>query len=173
MEIKGNHFELSNSYKNKKLFINSLRDRETAFLKKLLQIKSEEKLVEIEDFDLNKIKRVVNEKFNFIKNNNSISEETLKDQINKVLNKKYKLKQKTMKKISDNNLFTTNILNKTMKQKKKCFYFENKESSNSYNRSIIENINLNLEDLDKEKKELEEEIRGRKLRRKKFNYSFI
>ena len=173
LEIKGNHFELSNSYKNKKLFINSLRDRETAFLKKLLQIKSEEKLVEIEDFDLNKIKRVVNEKFNFIKNNNSISEETLKDQINKVLNKKYKLKQKTMKNISDNNLFTTNILNKTMKQKKKCFYFENKESSNSYNRSIIENINLNLEDLDKEKKELEEEIRGRKLRRKKFNYSFI
>ena len=173
LEIKGNHFELSNSYKNKKLFINSLRDRETAFLKKLLQIKSEEKLVEIEDFDLMKIKRVVNEKFNFIKNNNSISEETLKDQINKVLNKKYKLKQKTMKNISDNNLFTTNILNKTMKQKKKCFYFENKESSNSYNRSIIENINLNLEDLDKEKKELEEEIRGRKLRRKKFNYSFI
>ncbi len=173
LEIKGNHFELSNSYKNKKLFINSLRDRETAFLKKLLQIKSEEKLVEIEDFDLMKIKRVVKDKFNFIKNNNSISEETLKDQINKVLNKKYKLKQKTMKNISDNNLFTTKIINKTIDQKKKCFYFENKESSNSYNRSIIENINFNLEDLDKEKKELEEEIRGRKLRRKKFNYSFM
>ena len=160
-----NNFERSNSFKQKKIYVNGLRDRETAFLKKLLKIKSEEKLFENESFDLMKVKREAKKKFDIIKECNVTNEEeNLKEKIKNLLYlKKKEYNKKTIKNTKIiQNLSENNLLSKFDK-KKNVFYLNNKELVNKYNKNIIQNINFNIEDLSKERRGLEEEMREMKL----------
>ena len=160
-----NNFENSNSFKQKKIFVNGLRDRETAFLKKLLKIKSEEKLFENESFDLMKVKREAKKKFDIIKECNVTNEEeNLKEKIKNLLYlKKKEYNKKTIKNTKIiQNLSENNLLSKFDK-KKNVFYLNNKELTNKHNKNIIQNINFNIEDLSKERRGLEEEMREMKL----------
>lgn len=50
-----------------------------------------------------------------------------------------------------------------MIKRKNYFFFNNKELTNNHNKNIIENINFDIEDLSKERRSLEEEIREMKL----------
>ena len=160
-----NNFENSNSFKQKKIFVNGLRDRETAFLKTLLKIKSEEKLFENESFDLMKVKREAKKKFDIIKECNVTNEEeNLKEKIKNLLYlKKKEYNKKTIKNTKIiQNLSENNLLSKFDKKKNVC-YLNNKELTNKHNKNIIQNINFNIEDLSKERRGLEEEMREMKL----------
>ena len=158
-----NNFERSNSFKQKKIYVNGLRDRETAFLKKLLKIKSEEKLFENNNFNLMNVKREAEKKFEIIKECNTNDEGNLKDKIQQLLflkkkeNNEKKKQTKIIQNLSENNLLTK------YDKKKKLFFFNNKELTNNHNKNIIENINFDIEDLSKERRGLEEEIREMKL----------
>ena len=158
-----NNFENSNSFKQKKIYVNGLRDRETAFLKKLLKIKSEEILFENDNFNLMKVKKEAEKKFEIIKECNINDEGNLKEKIQNLLflkkkdNDEKKRKTKIIQNLSEINLLFKND------KKKKEFFFNNKELTNKHNKSIIENINFDIEDLSKERRGLEEEITKMKL----------
>ena len=158
-----NNFENSNSFKQKKIYVNGLRDRETAFLKKLLKIKSEEILFENDNFNLMKVKKEAEKKFEIIKECNINDEGNLKEKIQNLLflkkkdNDEKKRKTKIIQNLSENNLLSK------FDKKKNVFYLNNKELTNKHNKSIIENINFDIEDLSKERRGLEEEITKMKL----------
>ena len=158
-----NNFENSNSFKQKKIYVNGLRDRETAFLKKLLKIKSEEILFENDNFNLMKVKKEAEKKFEIIKECNINDEGNLKEKIQNLLflkkkdNDEKKRKTKIIQNLSEINLLFKND------KKKKEFFFNNKELTNKHNKNIIENINFDIEDLSKERRGLEEEITKMKL----------
>ena len=112
-----------------------------------------------------KVKREAKKKFDIIKECNVTNEEEhLKEKIKNLLYlKKKEYNKKTIKNTKIiQNLSENNLLSKFDKKKNVC-YLNNKELTNKHNKNIIQNINFNIEDLSKERRGLEEEMREMKL----------
>ena len=163
-KIRKKTFEYSYSFKKKQKYINDLRDRETGFLKTLLKIKSEEKTLD-EEFDIFKIKREVEGKFNIIKKNILFSEENIKEHLKIILNekmindnkKKLDKKKNILGSLSETHLF--NSYKNIDKKNKKEINHEDINKTNELNKQMIDYINLDIEDINKEKKFIENEIK--------------
>ena len=158
-KVNKKSFEYSNSFKNKKIYIDGLRERETSFLKKLLQMKKDEKSFEINDFNLMKIKKEATKKFNYIKENVKLNPENLKEILNKLLDKKKNFnKEKTNKNTNFEKINERKSIN-NIKKKERNFSFNNTKLSNEHNKKIIDYINYEISDLIKEKKEKLNELK--------------
>ena len=163
-KIRKKTFEYSYSFKKKQKYINDLRDRETGFLKTLLKIKNEEKTLD-EEFDIFKIKREVEGKFNIIKKNILFSEENIKEHLKIILNekmindnkKKLDKKKNILGSLSETHLF--NSYKNIDKKNKKEINHEDINKTNELNKQMIDYINLDIEDINKEKKFIENEIK--------------